>query len=169
MQWHFNAGSSECWHAGQQHIINSSSHGPGTSETHLESASGRKLLLSKETGQQTYKVVIHISGHRQRNWAPRSVFNLLKITQIENGRAGIWTHVFLNFKFALLSMTLILRWPRMDEGTLRTSEFGREHKLSLIVGSQTYMIRLTLDMGSLLKLLRRTKRQIHPSSEGLVL
>lgn len=57
----------------------------------------------------------------------------------------------------------------MDEGTLRTSEFGREHKLSLIVGSQTYMIRLTLDMGSLLKLLRRTKRQIHPSSEGLVL
>lgn len=33
----------------------------------------------------------------------------------------------------------------MDEGTLRTSEFGREHKLSLIVGSQTYVIRLMLD------------------------
>lgn len=33
----------------------------------------------------------------------------------------------------------------MDKGTLRTSEFGKEHKLSLIVGSQTYVIRLMLD------------------------
>lgn len=99
----------------------------------------------KRDRQQTYKVVIHISGQRQGNWAPRSVFNLLKITQRENGRAGIWTHVFLTFKFALLSMTLFLRWPRTDEGSLRTSEFGREHELSLIVGSQTYVIRLMLD------------------------
>lgn len=32
----------------------------------------------------------------------------------------------------------------MDEGSLRSSEFGREHELFLIVGSQTYVIRLML-------------------------